>query len=411
MEFALLKTLINREFYQEHKALSDHNIFRSKETQTIKAAIDTAMTTYENGLNSHDVEALFFAEHNSDTTAKKEGFRELFQKIHTAPVLNASVAHDVLVKLHRTQAADELTNIAYEMANDNVTSLQPLREFLEKREVDFLPSLKIKFGTTDLIELLQKRALEFRWKINIPSVAKYVPGVNAGQLIVGAARPNTGKTSSHAFLCVGKGGFAHQGAKVLILANEETTDRVSHRYITAACNETLGNIATNVKPALETWKTIEDNLRFIDALDWNLTQAETAIKIIQPDIVIADMADKFAPDGRYNSIHETLKATYVQFRILARRYNCAIFAMSQLSADAEGKVFVDMSMLEGSKTGKASEADILFAITQTPSIQRVEEDDENATSERHWLILKNKLTGRHGKITTMFNPETATFIA
>ena len=31
--------------------------------------------------------------------------------------------------------------------------------------------------------------------------------------------------------------------------------------------------------------------------------------------------------------------------------------------------------------------------------------------ERHWLILKNKLTGRHGKIVTLFDSKTGTFRA
>ena len=81
--------------------------------------------------------------------------------------------------------------------------------------------------------------------------------------------------------------------------------------------------------------------------------------------------------------------------------------MSQLSAEAEGKVFVDMSMLEGSRTGKASEADVLFCITKTPMVEGQEEE----SAERHWIIVKNKLTGKHGKVVTLFDPLTATFKA
>ena len=82
--------------------------------------------------------------------------------------------------------------------------------------------------------------------------------------------------------------------------------------------------------------------------------------------------------------------------------------MSQLSAEAEGKVMVDMSMLEGSRTGKASEADVLFCLTKTPMLEGEQEGDR---PERHWIICKNKLTGRHGRVVTMFDPLTATFQA
>jgi hypothetical protein len=65
-------------------------------------------------------------------------------------------------------------------------------------------------------------------------------------------------------------------------------------------------------------------------------------------------------------------------------------------------------MLEGSRTGKASEADVLFCITKTPMIEGQQEED---SAERHWLVLKNKLTGKHGRVVTMFDPETATYHA
>ena len=118
------------------------------------------------------------------------------------------------------------------------------------------------------------------------------------------------------------------------------------------------------------------------------------------------MADKFQPEGRYTAHHEQLKATYIRFRIIAKQYGCVIFAMSQLSAEAEGKVFVNMSMLEGSRTGKASEADVLFCITKTPMVEGQQEEE---SPERHWLILKNKLTGKHGRVITLLDPETATY--
>ena len=40
MELALLKTLLNREFYKENRGLAKEKVFRSKETQNIKRAID-----------------------------------------------------------------------------------------------------------------------------------------------------------------------------------------------------------------------------------------------------------------------------------------------------------------------------------------------------------------------------------
>ena len=408
MELALLRTLISREFYESNKSIAKERIFRSKETRAIKNTIDLAMVDYEDEIGVGDVEALFFSSNQALTTAQKDIYTSLFNKIVACDPLNYDVAQDVLRELNREDAANELVDMAFKMSNGELTSLHKVVEFINRREEDFLPALKINFESMDVASLLEKNDLEFKWKINIPTVAQLVPGVNGGQLIVGAARPNTGKTSSHAFLCAGENGFLHQGAKVMVLANEEATNRVSARYLTASCNMTIDSIKKDKAKAEQFFNPIKDKLNVADATGWDLDRMERAVKAYKPDILIADMADKFQPEGTYTAHHEKLKATYVRLRIIAKQYDCVIFAMSQLSAEAEGKVFVDMSMLEGSRTGKASEADVLFCITKTPMIEGQQEED---SAERHWLVLKNKLTGKHGRVVTMFDPETATYHA
>ena len=408
MELALLRTLMNREVYNGNKNVAREKVFRSQETRNIKKVLDQAMTDYENAIGPSDVEALFFTQNTTLTTSQRDMYESLFRKITAAEPLNEDVVQNVLRELNREDAANELMDIAFKMSNGEITSLHKIIQFSERREEDFMPALKVYFESMDINSLLEKNELQFKWKFNIPTVAQFVPGVNAGQIVVGAARPNTGKTSSHAYLCAGPGGFAHQGAKVMVLANEEATSRVSSRYLTAACGMTIKEIVKNRKKAEELFNPIKDNLKITDATGWDLDRVERAIKAYEPDVVIADMADKFQPEGKYTAYHEQLKATYIRFRIIAKQYNCVLFAMSQLSAEAEGKVFVNMSMLEGSRTGKASEADILFCITKTPMVEGQQEDE---SPERHWLILKNKLTGKHGKVVTMLDPETATYSA
>ena len=408
MELALLRTLTSHEFYKANRNLVKEKIFRSKETRTIKATIDKAMTDYATqDIGPSDIEALFWAANPTLTTAQKDIYRSLFTKINNCAPLNEDVAQDVLRELNREDAANELMDIAFKMSNGEVTSLHKVVDFISKREEDFMPALKVYFEKMDITSLLKQNELDFKWKFNIPSVAQLVPGVNSGQIIIGAARPNTGKTSSHAYLCAGPGGFAHQGAKIMVLANEEMPNRVSARYLTAACGMRIGEIAKDRQKAEALFSPIKNNLHITDATGWDLDRFERAVKAYSPDIVIADMADKFLPEGKFTAQHEQLKATYIRFRLLAKQYKCAIFAMSQLSAEAEGKVFVDMSMLEGSRTGKASEADVLFCITKTPMVEGQEEE----SPERHWIIVKNKLTGKHGRVVTLFDPLTATFKA
>ena len=73
--------------------------------------------------------------------------------------------------------------------------------------------------------------LRAQWTFNIPTLTRKVEGVNAGHLIEIGARPNTGKTSFHASLIARENGFAMQGAKCIVLCNEEGYHRVGARYL------------------------------------------------------------------------------------------------------------------------------------------------------------------------------------
>ena len=109
------------------------------------------------------------------------------------------------------------------MVNGSASTLEQLRNLLEQYGDDFTPNLKIEWDDISIETLMAKAELEAKWSFNIPSVARKVGGVSAGQLIEVGARPNTGKTSFHASLIAAPGGFALQGAKCVILCNEEPT--------------------------------------------------------------------------------------------------------------------------------------------------------------------------------------------
>ena len=79
--------------------------------------------------------------------------------------------------------------------------------------------------------------------------------------------------------------------------------------------------------------------------------------------------------------------------------------MSQLSAEAEGRSQLNQSMMEGSRTGKAAEADLMILIGKSPSVEGQEED----SPLRHINIVKNKLNGWHGMVNVDLNYLTARY--
>jgi hypothetical protein len=81
--------------------------------------------------------------------------------------------------------------------------------------------------------------------------------------------------------------------------------------------------------------------------------------------------------------------------------------MSQLSAEAEGRQVLNQAMMEGSRTGKAAEADLMLLIGQPAQVEGV---DEQSTL-RHINVVKNKVTGWHGMINCNLDYRIARFTA
>ena len=204
------------------------------------------------------------------------------------------------------------------------------------------------------------------------------------------------------------GGFAHQGAKCVILCNEEGYHRVGARYLTAATGMTVHEVKANPSEAQARYKPVFDNIKIRDASDRDMAWVESVCKAYKPDILVLDMGDKFARTGGFARQDEALKANAIHARQIAKAYGCAVLYMSQLSAEAEGKVILNQSMMEGSRTGKAAEADLMILIAKNPQVEG-DKDDEDL--QRHLCVVKNKLSGWHGKVLCELDYKTARYTA
>jgi hypothetical protein len=183
------------------------------------------------------------------------------------------------------------------------------------------------------------------------------------------------------------------------LCNEEGSHRVGARYLTASTGMTMREIKQNPSKARDLYAPVKDNIKIKDATGRDMSWVESVCKSYKPDIVVLDMGDKFARTGGFARTDEALKANAVHARMIAKEHKCAVFYMSQLSADAEGKVLLNQSMMEGSRTGKAAEADLMILIAKNPPQQGAEEED----LQRHLNVVKNKLTGWHGVVHCNLN--------
>ena len=401
MELALLRSLMDKEFYQEHRGAKCPDRLFSKDARKIKNAIDSAMDRYERTLTPDEIEALFMSNNPTLTTAQKQAYASLFNQVKKETPLGGDVAQEVLSKLFQQVVGEDVANLGFEYVNGSQTSLEPLRRLIEQHNDDFTPDLNVEWDDMSIETLLAKNDLEARWHFNIPALTRQVSGVNAGHLIEIGARPNTGKTSFHASMIAGPQGLAHQGASCIVLCNEEGSHRVGARYLTASTGMTMQEIKANPSKARDIYAPIRDNIKIKDASNRDMAWVESVCKSYKPDVVVLDMGDKFARTGGFSRPDEALKANAIHARMIAKQHECAVFYMSQLSAEAEGKVILNQAMMEGSRTGKAAEADLMILIAKNPPKQEGVEEEEDL--QRHLNVVKNKLTGWHGVVHCNLN--------
>jgi len=190
----------------------------------------------------------------------------------------------------------------------------------------------------------------------------------------------------------------------MVLGNEEDTRRTVVRAYQSATGMTKEQIMNDPDQAKAIYKArVGHSLMFKDTQDWDLDLIEAYIAKERPDVVFIDQADKVQIAGKWERGHERLRELYRRLRELAKRCDCAVFGVSQASNDATGKTRLTYDMMEGSKIGKAAEADLIIGIGK----QEAEEDD----CMRFLTISKNKLSGYHGTIICQIQPEISRYDA
>jgi len=398
MEQALLKSLLNKEFYSTTKTKCPNKLF-TKDLRKVKEVIDHAMQEYSRDLTLDEVQALFFSKNPTLTTAQKHQFFLLFKNISKATALGVDIADELLSNMFRQLVGQEVANLGFQYVNGDATTMQPLRDILESYQDNFTPNVKANFINASVDNLIEATSGNTKYKLNINSLHNAVQGLDGGMLFVIGARSNVGKSSFHATLCASPNGWASQGANILVLCNEEKPERIASRYLTSATGMTMKQIIADKTQAHRLYDPIKNNIKFVDATGKTMTWAESVIKNYKPDIVVMDIGSKFSEEGSSTNNHEVLKANAIYARNIGKIYGCLVVYCTQLSAEAEGKIVLSQAMIEGSKTGLAGESDLMVLIARNPPMNDQTEDD----GLRYLNIVKNKISGVHRIVNCEFD--------
>ena len=173
MELALIRTLMDKDFYEDHKGIRTPDKLFTKDVRKIKRTLDYAMEQYEKSVSPSELEALFFAR-NVLTTSNKDMYKDLFKKIHTEKPMARDIAQEVLSKLFQQVVGEEVAKLGFDYVNGTESTLEPMRKILTDYQDDFMPNLKVDWGDISIDNLLQANDIQSKWKFNIPSLNNFL---------------------------------------------------------------------------------------------------------------------------------------------------------------------------------------------------------------------------------------------
>jgi replicative DNA helicase len=400
-EQKLLRLMLSHSFWEQHASNLIPGMFTGH-LKEIFTAIKHGHEEYHRDLSIEDVRSIYSMLNPAATYAAKQSVLQQLYIVEELEPFNEDIARDILSHMWRQETFNQIAQHAIKGMDGDAEALLRIQEVLANTSEDFIPSDDTGILSNDIEDIVAGLIDTSKWKFNIESLADKVPGVGPGCLAVIGARPETGKTGFGVSLIAGPGGFAWQGAKILYVGNEESGARTQARMVMAAAGVDQHTLLKDPKKHCQEFYKIRDNITFKDG-DTSLAQVDNLCRKLKPDILFVDQLDKVAITGTYDKGHDRLREIYTRSRSLANNHSLALFGVSQISAEGEGKPFLNLSMLEGSKTGKGAEVDLALLIGKdsSPGLE------DNPM--RYINIAKNKLTGYQGYVMATLDKFTSTY--
>jgi hypothetical protein len=117
MELALIKTLLNKEFYDQHKGIRCPDKIFTKDVRKIKQTLDSAMVKYDTDMSVSDLQAVFMVQNQSMTTATKSAYDDLFRKLEKLEPINKEIAEDTISKMFQQYVGDQVASLGFDFVN------------------------------------------------------------------------------------------------------------------------------------------------------------------------------------------------------------------------------------------------------------------------------------------------------
>ena len=385
----VLGFVLDNDFFSKVSNIVTRDMFTG-EMRDVFDVISYAHTQYGTSVNIRELGALF----NDRNPAMPDSTREKAQELIAELEVGTPDKHDLYLDLvnnfwlrDRARQIGEKAIEIFTGESEDFGGLRQLIDVVEDGRISDKTTYRIV--DTDFDTLLEDNTGEPDFPFEFDLIREHVPGLDRGNLGILFARPEVGKTTFCSFLAAS---YIRQGFKVVYWANEEPAEKIMLRIIQSFFGKSKDEMVSD-KPHLmmRYVSEIKPYLTIIDAIGTSVEEANDYAKLNSPDVMFMDQLDKFRIGGEYNRGDERLKETYVLAREIAKRNRCLVWAVSQASYEAHDRQFIDYSMLDNSRTGKAGEADIIIGIGKTGA-------SDVTNTVRHICISKNKINGYHDMI-------------
>lgn len=372
-------------------------------------SIDSYYNNYpdKDSISNIELEVQYNSNYLLQESERKE-LSLLVTRIFDLEITNKEAVIDLLNEHRKRGLAGDLAKLALEVEDGDTTTDKLLEKFKEF-DIEPVDEESIEYTNMDLRALYKSNVEKpgLRWRIDW--LNKSLGSLRKGNFGFLFARPETGKTTFLASEITHM--ITQTDGDILWFNNEEDCDivgariqqayhKVDHKTLFGQHMDMYADIYNNeiqgrIKLLGSELKDASDPKRIEQILEAN-----------KPALIIFDQIDKIKGFKADRNDLE-LKAIYQWAREIAKKY-APVIAVSQASGEADGKIWLTMNMVDGSKTGKQGEADWMLGIGK---------EQDNTSRLRYFSILKNKLIGdqdtlpelRHGSTQVLIKPEVARY--
>jgi len=361
--------------------------------------------TNKTNININELDIFYNSNYLLQDNERKE-LISLLQDIFGQDTTDKELLIGLLEEHRRRSLAGQvaMTALDVESGKKQTSELLTLFNEFEHQEVE---ADEVKPVDMDLENLYDTQIATpgLRWRLDW--LNKSLGSLRKGDFGFIFARPETGKTT---FLASEITHMVSQTeGDVLWFNNEEQGKKVGIRVYQAALGMTVKELFSDkVNNKQRYLNTTGNRIQILDFEDSsNKARIEAVLKQYNPALIIFDQIDKIRGfKGERNDLE--LKQIYQWAREIAKTY-APVIAVSQASGEAEGKLFLTMDMVDGSKTAKQGEADWILGIGK---------ETDNTSRIRYFNISKNKLIGdedtlpdlRHGSSQVILKADVARYV-